>query len=137
MNNSPHAQPAAAPAQDGPRSGSVKWFDTKKGFGFIVGPAGEDVFVHFSAILTEGFRTLKDGEPVEYVLRRGDKGLLARDVRRVSRPDKALAGDDPTVGRTGTAAENLAATLDPAVTPSMAPTVLPDRPREPGDPSGA
>ena len=46
--------------------GTVKWFDSKKGFGFIVGNEGEDIFVHFSVILGDGFRSLKDGEPVDY-----------------------------------------------------------------------
>lgn len=63
-------------------SGTVKWFDVKKGFGFIVGPAGEDVFVHFSVIETDGFRTLKDGEEVNYELHTGLKGLHAQHVRR-------------------------------------------------------
>ena len=63
-------------------SGQVKWFDSKKGFGFIVGPAGEDVFVHFSSIIGDGFRSLKDGETVEYEMVRGQKGLSAQNVRR-------------------------------------------------------
>lgn len=71
--------------------GSVKWFDAKKGFGFIVGPQGEDVFVHFSSIESDGFRSLKDGEPVEYELIKGDKGLSARGVRKVNQP--ANVGD--------------------------------------------
>ena len=62
---------------------TVKWFDSKKGFGFIVGPEGEDVFVHFSVIQGDGFRSLKDGEPVQYEFERGTKGLLAKNVRRV------------------------------------------------------
>jgi len=62
--------------------GEVKWFDPKKGYGFIVGPEGQDVFVHFSQILGDGFRSLKDGEPVDYDLIEGDKGLQARDVKR-------------------------------------------------------
>ena len=65
-------------------TGQVKWFDVKKGFGFIVGPNNEDVFVHFSMIQCEGFRTLKDGETVEYDLETGDKGSYARHVRRVA-----------------------------------------------------
>jgi CspA family cold shock protein len=65
-------------------SGQVKWFDTKKGFGFIVGPEGQDVFVHFSCILGDGFRSLKDGETVEYEMVRGDKGWSARTVRRIA-----------------------------------------------------
>jgi cold shock protein len=64
-------------------SGSVKWFDAKKGFGFVVSPEGKDVFVHFSSIEGDGFRTLKDGEVVEYELTTGEKGLHAKAVRRV------------------------------------------------------
>ncbi len=52
-------------------TGTVKWFDTKKGFGFIIGPEGQDVFVHFSSIEGEGFKSLKDGETVEYELPNG------------------------------------------------------------------
>jgi len=64
-------------------TGTVKWFDTKKGFGFIVGPEGQDVFVHFSSIEGDGFRSLKDGEPVDYDLARGDKGYSATRVKRM------------------------------------------------------
>ncbi len=65
-------------------TGTVKWFDSKKGFGFIVNPEGKDVFVHFSTIEGEGFRALKDGETVEYEQTQGAKGLLATQVRRVA-----------------------------------------------------
>ena len=65
-------------------SGQVKWFDSKKGFGFIIGPEGQDVFVHFSSIVGDGFRTLKDGETVEYELVSGDKGLSATGVKRMA-----------------------------------------------------
>ena len=64
-------------------SGQVKWFDSKKGFGFIVGPEGQDVFVHFSSIQGDGFRSLKDGEAVEYEMVQGDKGLSAHKVMRL------------------------------------------------------
>ncbi len=64
--------------------GPVKWFDSKKGFGFIVSPQGEDVFVHFSSIEGDGFRTLKDGETVDYEMVRGDKGLSAKHVTRIA-----------------------------------------------------
>lgn len=64
--------------------GTVKWFDAKKGYGFIFGPEGKDVFVHFSTIVGDGFRSLRDGEAVEYDLTEGDKGLLATAVRRTA-----------------------------------------------------
>jgi len=64
-------------------SGPVKWFDTKKGFGFITGPEGQDVFVHFSSIEGDGFRSLKDGEMVDYELVKGPKGFSAQHVKRV------------------------------------------------------
>ena len=67
-------------------TGQVKWFDVKKGFGFIIGPQEQDVFVHYSSIAADGFRTLKDGEEVEYELVSGDKGFHAKDVRRVHPP---------------------------------------------------
>ena len=64
--------------------GIVKWFNEKKGFGFIVDPAvSGDIFVHFSAIVTKGFRTLKEGEEVEYELYEDQKGSRAKNVMRV------------------------------------------------------
>jgi CspA family cold shock protein len=63
-------------------SGRVKWFDNKKGFGFISNEAGNDVFVHYSVIQTSGFKTLKEGELVEFELVEGDKGLKAQNVKR-------------------------------------------------------
>lgn len=78
-------------------TGTVKWFDTKKGFGFIVNPQGQDVFVHFSTIEGDGFRSLKDGERVDYEETTGPKGLSAANVKRLEpRPKKAVtagAGD--------------------------------------------
>ena len=65
-------------------TGTVKWFDTKKGFGFIIGPEGQDVFVHFSSIEGDGFRSLKDGESVDYDIARGDKGYSATRVKRMA-----------------------------------------------------
>lgn len=65
-------------------TGTVKWFDSKKGFGFILSPEGKDVFVHFSSIEGDGFRSLKDGEQVEYEQLEGEKGLLAKSVKRVA-----------------------------------------------------
>jgi CspA family cold shock protein len=63
--------------------GNVKWFNDAKGFGFIEQPGGEDVFVHFSAIQMEGFKTLQPGQLVEFEVRQGDKGLAASNVRKV------------------------------------------------------
>lgn len=63
--------------------GQVKWFDPKKGYGFILGPTGQDVFVHYSQIQGDGFRSLKDGENVDYELVEGDKGWQARTVSRL------------------------------------------------------
>lgn len=64
-------------------TGTVKWFDSKKGFGFIVGQDGKaDVFVHYSSIEGDGFRSLRDGEEIEYELVDSDKGPQARNVKR-------------------------------------------------------
>jgi len=60
--------------------GTVKWFNATKGYGFISREEGEDVFVHFSAIQTQGYRTLNEGQRVEFTIERGPKGLQASNV---------------------------------------------------------
>jgi len=63
--------------------GKVKWFDQKKGFGFVVNEHGQDVFVHYSSIEGQGFRALKDGQSVEYEEYDSGKGLQAKNVHVV------------------------------------------------------
>ena len=65
-------------------SGKVKWFDNKKGFGFIADDAGQDVFVHHTSIIGEGYKTLEEGEPVTFETVSSDKGLKAQNVQRAS-----------------------------------------------------
>ncbi len=64
--------------------GTVKWFDTKKGYGFIKQPEGEDVFVHYSGILGKGFKSLRAGEEVEFEITSGPKGPQAINVVKTS-----------------------------------------------------
>lgn len=65
--------------------GTIKWFNNEKGYGFINGKVNEDIFVHYTSIKTSGFRTLSEGEEVEYQLIETDKGLQAVDVIPVKR----------------------------------------------------
>ena len=64
-------------------NGTVKWFNDAKGFGFISQENGEDVFVHFSAIQAEGFRSLAEGDTVEFDIVKGPKGYQAANVRKL------------------------------------------------------
>jgi CspA family cold shock protein len=64
-------------------TGTVKWFNDKKGYGFIERENGTDVFVHFSAIEGEGFKSLREGERVDFVVEMGQKGPSAASVRKV------------------------------------------------------
>ena len=65
-------------------SGHVKWFNEKKGFGFIINQHGDDIFVHYKDIQGEGFKTLSENDPVSYIIENGPKGLKAQEVLRVS-----------------------------------------------------
>jgi len=65
------------------QQGTIKWFNSKKGFGFIAQEGGEDIFVHHSAIEMTGFRTLSEGELVEFESQENDKGLSATKVLKV------------------------------------------------------
>jgi CspA family cold shock protein len=70
-------------------SGTVKWFNEQKGFGFIARDSGGDVFVHYSAIQGQrGFRTLQEGDRVEFTVEQGQKGPAAADVQRVESADR-------------------------------------------------
>ncbi|GAB4524840.1 MAG: cold shock protein CspC [Anaerolineae bacterium] len=60
--------------------GTVKWFNASKGYGFIAREDGDDVFVHFSAIVADGYRSLNEGDRVEFAIVSGPKGLQAQDV---------------------------------------------------------
>jgi len=67
-------------------SGKVKWFDNKKGFGFIAQNSGQDVFVHHTSITGTGFKTLNEGDEVSFEVVNSDKGLKAQNVQRVQAP---------------------------------------------------
>ena len=84
-------------------SGTVKWFDPRKGFGFIIGPDEQDIFVHYTVIEGDGFRVLADGSPVTYSAENGEKGwkatkVVALDSKEASGSSQdADAGDEPEV----------------------------------------
>jgi CspA family cold shock protein len=64
-------------------TGTVKWFNATKGYGFIMRESGEDIFVHYSAIQVEGYKTLSEGQRVEFSVMEGPKGLAASNVTAV------------------------------------------------------
>ncbi len=63
-------------------NGKVKWFDSSKGYGFIVSEEGKDVFVHFSQIIQDGYKTLEEGQEVTFDVEVGEKGQLAKNVKK-------------------------------------------------------
>ncbi len=87
MLGSPPLLAAGGPPRSARRSrltqGTVKWFSNEKGYGFIARPDGDDVFVHFSAIAGEGYRTLTEGQEVEFDIVEGPKGKQAANVKPV------------------------------------------------------
>ncbi|MEM1329351.1 MAG: cold shock domain-containing protein [Planctomycetota bacterium] len=76
--------------------GQVKWFDPRKGFGFIVGPEGQDIFAHYTVIEGDGFRVLRDGATVRYDAELSDKGWKAT---RVDRPEPEVSVPKRTYSR--------------------------------------
>lgn len=82
--NSKNNQQKATKSDKNRESGTVKWFNTSKGFGFITRDNGDDVFVHFRSIRGQGHRTLFEGQRVEFEITEGDKGLQAEDVASAS-----------------------------------------------------
>ena len=65
------------------KTGTVKWFDSKKGYGFIQLEGNDDIFVHFSDIVEEGYKSLKDGEKVEFEVSKDDQGEKAKNVKKI------------------------------------------------------
>jgi CspA family cold shock protein len=63
--------------------GTVKWFNSAKGYGFISRKSGEDVFVHFNSIVGEGYKTLNEGDKVQFEVEKGPKGLQAKNVKKI------------------------------------------------------
>jgi len=78
------------------QTGKVKWFNENKGYGFILQDDGRDVFVHYSEIKQDGFRTLNEGELVEFDLADGPKGPQAREVIRAGVPPVDRAASSPS-----------------------------------------
>ena len=64
-------------------SGTVKWFNSSKGYGFIQRESGDDVFVHYQSIVGDGYKTLEEGQKVEFTVTQGQKGLQAAEVKTV------------------------------------------------------
>lgn len=80
-------------------TGTVKWFDGKKGFGFVVNTEGKDVFVHFTNIKVKGYKCLREGQVVEYEESNSDKGLSGKNVRIVELPAETSAVAEESLNR--------------------------------------
>jgi len=74
--------------------GSVKWFNTERGYGFILSPEGEDVFVHYRSIIGEGFKNLQEGQLVSYLQVKSEKGWAAAEVEPIHNQRAAEDDDD-------------------------------------------
>lgn len=92
------------------KKGTVKWFNDQKGYGFILQENGADVFVHYSAVVSEGFRTLAEGQLVEYTLEEGPKGPAAVNVHKI--------GMDPVAESDATSSDEASEEVDPVPEPA-------------------
>jgi CspA family cold shock protein len=99
-------------SESGVLKGVVKWFNDAKGFGFIQHTSGRDVFVHYSVISSDGFKTLKDGETVEYELKEGPKGLQASKVVRTKKDDASSDETSETESDDGDSEETVSCSVD-------------------------
>jgi CspA family cold shock protein len=80
MSQTPAKQGKRVRGSSSEGTGTVKWFNASKGYGFIQRQTGEDVFVHFSAIMMDGYKSLNEGQAVEFEVKKGPKGLQAENV---------------------------------------------------------
>jgi CspA family cold shock protein len=86
--------------------GKVKWFNTKKGYGFICTSDGTDIFVHYSNITGDGYRTLEEDDPVSFDIVEGDKGLRAENVVMQSIPKSKVSSEKKAAAETEAASES-------------------------------
>lgn len=86
--------------------GKVKWFNTKKGYGFICTSDGTDIFVHYSNISGDGYRTLEEGDQVSFDVAEGDKGLRAENVALQSTPESGAASEGKATQEAEAASES-------------------------------
>jgi CspA family cold shock protein len=114
--------------------GTVKWFNNAKGFGFLGYEGGADVFVHYSSILSEGYKSLKEGDEVEFDIIQGTKGPQADHVVRINEAAPATAAA-PAATAPRPAAPPAAAPPAVAETPQEPPAVAPPAVDPPADPS--